>query len=206
MQPIETHYNGYRFRSRLEARWAVFFDAIGQPYIYEPEGFVFEDGTCYLPDFYLEKVSGRGTRNIFVEVKGVLNSYDLHKVEMFSRHKPIIIFGQIPNYSGSSWYDAFRDDMDDNIYNLAYSEGDWYWAEPKASTHGGLVLDYPDDRYSYVDERMTRAAYDIARQVRFEHGETPTAEQVRNEAKKLAKKYDREAKDADRRSRGNRDT
>jgi hypothetical protein len=23
---IETHYKGYRFRSRLEARWAVFFD------------------------------------------------------------------------------------------------------------------------------------------------------------------------------------
>lgn len=29
IKPIETHYNGYRFRSRLEARWAVFFDALG---------------------------------------------------------------------------------------------------------------------------------------------------------------------------------
>ena len=27
IKPIETHYKGYRFRSRLEARWAVFFDA-----------------------------------------------------------------------------------------------------------------------------------------------------------------------------------
>ena len=25
---IETYYNGYKFRSRLEARWAVFFDAL----------------------------------------------------------------------------------------------------------------------------------------------------------------------------------
>jgi hypothetical protein len=32
-------YNGYRFRSRLEARWAVFFDELGVAYRYEPEGF-----------------------------------------------------------------------------------------------------------------------------------------------------------------------
>ena len=36
---IETVYNGYRFRSRLEARWAVFFDALGVKYEYEAEGF-----------------------------------------------------------------------------------------------------------------------------------------------------------------------
>jgi hypothetical protein len=30
---------GYRFRSRLEARWAVFFDVAGIPWQYEPEGF-----------------------------------------------------------------------------------------------------------------------------------------------------------------------
>lgn len=50
---IETYYNGYRFRSRLEARWAVFFDAAGIRYEYEPNGYTSEDGTCYLPDFYL---------------------------------------------------------------------------------------------------------------------------------------------------------
>ena len=26
LKAIETEYRGYRFRSRLEARWAVFFD------------------------------------------------------------------------------------------------------------------------------------------------------------------------------------
>ena len=50
---IETVYNGYRFRSRLEARWAVFFDAMGIEYQYEPQGFSLKDGTRYLPDFYL---------------------------------------------------------------------------------------------------------------------------------------------------------
>ena len=33
----ETYYDGYRFRSRLEARWAVFFNNIGLEY--EMEGF-----------------------------------------------------------------------------------------------------------------------------------------------------------------------
>lgn len=50
IKPIETVYNGYRFRSRLEARWAVLFDGIGIRYRYEPEGFALDDGTLYLPD------------------------------------------------------------------------------------------------------------------------------------------------------------
>ena len=53
MKAIETEYKGYRFRSRLEARWAVFFDRLGIKYEYEPEGIVLSDGTYYLPDFYL---------------------------------------------------------------------------------------------------------------------------------------------------------
>ena len=39
MRPIETNYRGCRFRSRIEARWAVFFDALGFEWWYEPEGF-----------------------------------------------------------------------------------------------------------------------------------------------------------------------
>lgn len=53
MKAIETYYNGYRFRSRLEARWAVFFDEAGLSYEYEPEGFHLDNGAQYLPDFYL---------------------------------------------------------------------------------------------------------------------------------------------------------
>ena len=54
---IETRYRGYRFRSRLEARWAVYFDAIGLEWQYEIEGFVLENGDYYLPDFYLPQVA-----------------------------------------------------------------------------------------------------------------------------------------------------
>ena len=52
IKAIETRYKGYLFRSRLEARWAVFFDALGVRYEYEKEGFNL-DGINYLPDFWL---------------------------------------------------------------------------------------------------------------------------------------------------------
>ena len=68
IKPIETQYKGYRFRSRLEARWAVFFETLGIDWLYEPEGFEKEntEGEMirYLPDFYLP-----GT-DTWIEVKG----------------------------------------------------------------------------------------------------------------------------------------
>jgi len=192
IQPIETFYKGYRFRSRLEARWAVFFDAIGAKWEYEPEGFELADGTKYLPDFLLHGVRGRGANingDIYVEVKGVLTKQDLHKVEMFAddcgcpdAEHPIIIFGQIPDaewkegyYSDGKhyayWEFNYSKDNDENFYNLLFSEADDYWTEPKAGKGGGLVLDYPDNPYDYVDDNLTEAAFRKARQARFEHGE-----------------------------------
>lgn len=80
IKAIETTYKGYRFRSRLEARWAVFFDALGIKWQYEPEGFEKSTNYCeedgpnrvvrYLPDFYLPE---SGT---WVEVKGVWTEKD----------------------------------------------------------------------------------------------------------------------------------
>jgi hypothetical protein len=60
---IETEFKGYKFRSRLEARWAVFFDAIGIEWKYETEGFEAGDHR-YLPDFWLPSACA------WVEVKG----------------------------------------------------------------------------------------------------------------------------------------
>lgn len=51
LKAIETKYKGFRFRSRLEARWAVFFDALNIKWEYEKEGFDL-GGTWYLPDFW----------------------------------------------------------------------------------------------------------------------------------------------------------
>ncbi len=60
---IETQFKGYRFRSRLEARWAVFFDALGIQWEYEKEGYDLQGCGRYLPDFWLTTV------NMWAEVK-----------------------------------------------------------------------------------------------------------------------------------------
>ncbi len=74
---IETYYNGFRFRSRLEARWAVFFDCMGVKYEYEPEKFQCGD-VKYIPDFFLPEL-GRNKQSAavegtFFEVKGYVPS------------------------------------------------------------------------------------------------------------------------------------
>ncbi len=74
MTPIQTTYKGYRFRSRLEARWAVFFDALGLAWEYEAEGYRFDDGMQYLPDFlmhdrvdYFVEIKGKATRDMLIK-------------------------------------------------------------------------------------------------------------------------------------------
>ena len=111
MQSIETVYNGHRFRSRLEARWAVFFEAAGIPYLYEPEGYEMSDGTKYLPDFYLPKM------HQFFEVKGVMSEKDEHKIEQFMREsgKPIVIGYDDMEFSAC-------DKLGDEIHSRAYKE------------------------------------------------------------------------------------
>ena len=83
IKPIETHYAGCRFRSRLEARWAVFFDTLRVKWEYEREGYEVFDrlricGTdepwYYLPDFWLPDY------DIHAEVKGSLDEESMRKL------------------------------------------------------------------------------------------------------------------------------
>jgi len=53
IQPIEFEYNNIKFRSKLEARWAVFLDKMGYNWVYEPEAFKLKDNLIYIPDFEL---------------------------------------------------------------------------------------------------------------------------------------------------------
>lgn len=63
MKALPTVYRGYRMRSRLEARWACFWDALGVGWEYERDAFGLE-GVRYLPDFWLPDF------RIWVEIKG----------------------------------------------------------------------------------------------------------------------------------------
>ena len=67
IKAIPTRYNGIEFRSRLEAKWAAFFDQCGWRWEYEPCDF---DG--WIPDFLL--TFNHGT--ILIEVKPILE-FDL---------------------------------------------------------------------------------------------------------------------------------
>lgn len=74
IKSLNTRHNGYNFRSRLEARWAVFFDEMGWDYLYEPQGYALANGDAYLPDFYLPDFV------TFLEVKfEVLGDFDLNR-------------------------------------------------------------------------------------------------------------------------------
>ena len=95
LKAIETSYSGYRFRSRLEARWAVFFDALDMPYEYEKEGFKLPSG-WFLPDFWLPE------QNLWVEIKPyklgledkeVSLAYELYEA---SDNDVAILMGTIP--------------------------------------------------------------------------------------------------------------
>jgi hypothetical protein len=87
---IPTHYAGRHFRSRLEARWAMFFTLAGYSWDYEVEGFRLSNGMQYLPDFvvrhpkmphivrYVEiKPPGVTENEKFDAFQGECNMYDL---------------------------------------------------------------------------------------------------------------------------------
>lgn len=73
---LDTEYAGYRFRSRLEARWAVALDSLGVDWEYEPQTLqigkridcddIPDDGYAYLPDFWLPELS------LWVDVKATM--------------------------------------------------------------------------------------------------------------------------------------
>lgn len=62
---IPTTYRDVQFRSRTEARWAVFFDGLELSWEHEPNGYAL-DGGWYIPDFWMPGLK------CFWEVKGVV--------------------------------------------------------------------------------------------------------------------------------------
>jgi hypothetical protein len=72
---IPTEYAGIRFRSRLEATWAAFFDLMQWPWEYEPF-----DLAGYIPDFVL--TLGKGRQRPVVEVKAIIDWDDVLDASM----------------------------------------------------------------------------------------------------------------------------
>ena len=80
LKAIPTIYKGVTFRSRLEARWAAYFDERSEPWEFEPEGYELPSGR-YLPDFWLPKFQLRGcSPGTYWEVKPTVDAIDEDKI------------------------------------------------------------------------------------------------------------------------------
>lgn len=122
--PIRTLYKDILFRSRLEARWAKFFDEFGVIWEYEPETFEVDFGdNCYeqyTPDFLVY-----AGKNTYVEVRGDQTRMDrefddwLRKAQRIPKIEQIVLLGNMPLLDRPKWrswlpafsaYKFFRND------------------------------------------------------------------------------------------------
>lgn len=93
VKAIETVYKGYKFRSRLEARWAIVFDSLGLEWEYEKQGYDLAEHGLYLPDFSIQTKDGLMW---FGEVKGDLdNAEAMAKVHYLDDYPPNPYMGVI---------------------------------------------------------------------------------------------------------------
>lgn len=101
IQPIQTAYKGRLFRSRTEARYAVFFDALKLSWGYEIEGFDLPEVGRYLPDFYLYDL------DLWVEIKGgKVDFRECKKAQALSTYNncaALVLFGR-PRFDWPSEY------------------------------------------------------------------------------------------------------
>lgn len=201
LKAIETEYKGYRFRSRLEARWAVFFDACGVKWEYEPEGYDLGGGLYYLPDFLLHDVTidhgfhAKGC-DLYVEVKGQMSEKDAAKINRFAelrisdggeiRDLGILVVGSIPDGTTIDQMirvmqeEAYNGRCSCNSFNFETVDGDYFAAYPGIGKDGKFGLFGDDSNYLWdMDDWATERAYRMARQARFEHGEMPKVRRFR---------------------------
>lgn len=186
---IETQYKGYRFRSRLEARWAVFFDALGVAWEYEKEGYDLGVVGYYLPDFWLPQ------QKCWVEIKpDELSRTETDKALALAKmtERFVFVLFQVQPYR---MYETPAGDIALEGSNKYFSpSGDWdgmsMWGVcpicgAKQIGHlGSHRVSYEDewdnvspecDRIAldFLSSALLANAYQAARSARFEHGETP---------------------------------
>lgn len=151
MKVIQTNYKNHFFRSRLEARWAVFFDSLEIQWIYEPDGYELSDGSKYLPDFFLPD------HKLFVEVKpyALFDSRWL----LFARNPDtaLVILDGVPSIRTYRLYEWYSDHKDQyrNIFLVA--AGDKYFP----FFDGGITTLYEEgDRYDQAVKLACSARFE----------------------------------------------
>ena len=98
LKTIETRYGGILFRSRIESRWAMFYDILDIPWEYEKEGYDIA-GVWYLPDFWMPE------QDCFIEIKGRIPTLKEEAVASTLAQKSgkivHVFYGSLPNVG---WY------------------------------------------------------------------------------------------------------
>lgn len=164
IKPIETSYRGYRFRSRIEARYAVFFDTLGLDWEYELEGYELDGGVRYLPDFYLPSLRSH------VEVKPTHDHVDFDLLKMFSVRVKANIIPCYGNPHGKRYWPI-------HYLPKRVLETEWYGRDGRVYRGEHVCIDdtfmnvaYIDD-FEWAEPNLLRAAVKAARSARFEFGE-----------------------------------
>jgi hypothetical protein len=153
IKAIETSYKGYRFRSRLEARWAVFFDALGVSWDYEPEGYDLGELGWYLPDFFIQ---GNRSYGPYIEIKGQApTKLEVQKLCALCSDKTAygaIVWG-VPG--DESWISIHKEGMRDGGEDC------------------GTFAGYLTNSWGVELQAREKLAIIAARSARFEHRERP---------------------------------
>lgn len=98
---IPTSYKGYRFRSRLEAKWAKFFDLLGWQWEYEPF-----DCNGWIPDFaLLGNKTHRRKQPVLVEVKPIISDSPgvREKIDRANNLHEVLLVGVSPIWKSSEF-------------------------------------------------------------------------------------------------------
>lgn len=203
---IQTHYAGCWFRSRLEARWAVFFDYMKIAWQYEPQGFwVGSDNwpVAYLPDFQLPGL------DLWVEVKGTNDTMDWDTIggatDGFARHLPmlthkwvetgaaVLVLGNIPRleHHQLAGHPLVLNRKGAEAHLAQFVAKDYIQLSNDTFGHYDVTTNQPFQWDTHVGELsvhgvvvqgwqtpVVQSAYLAARRARFEHGESGLPEIV----------------------------
>jgi len=140
IRAIETWHNGRLYRSRTEARWAVFFEALAEPFLYEPEGFVLSpledsqqwsahldthEDLFYIPDFWLPRAQQ------YIEIKPYSETWGFddvttEKARRLAYHasSQVVIVCGVPR-----WRDLYEQPRGDGYLAYIPSDDNYYWCE-----------------------------------------------------------------------------
>ena len=161
MKALNTLYAGNYFRSRTEAKWAVYFDLIGVEWEYEKEGYDLGNGVFYLPDFWFPK------HKMYGEVKAtdILLDHEEDKARRLSLQSGlnvVILSGQ-PHCNSCVVF--YPEDMTDD--GPRYRTDGVPFIQELVGKYGNIYY----GEYEIEDGELGAEAALTACMARFEHGE-----------------------------------